>query len=116
MEKGREVAFLSKRQGFVKLAIQQGVDIIPCFAFGQTASYDWWKPGPPIVPLKLVHWVRRPRSESQSGKVGSSTWHGWGLEMHNHRLLLISIPDVCTSETPVLQKLSACIGPMIKSI
>lgn len=58
MEKGREVAFLSKRQGFVKLAIQQGVDIIPCFAFGQTASYDWWKPGPPIVPLKLVHWVR----------------------------------------------------------
>lgn len=57
MEKGREVAFLSRRQGFIKLAIQQGADIIPCFAFGQTSSYNWVKPGPPVLPRQFIHWV-----------------------------------------------------------
>ncbi len=57
MEKGREVAFLRQRHGFVKLAMQQGVSIVPCFAFGQSSSYAWWKPGPPFVPKHLIQKV-----------------------------------------------------------
>lgn len=43
LEKGKEVVYLTKRHGFVRLAIQQGAPIIPVFAFGQTATYNYWK-------------------------------------------------------------------------
>ncbi|CAI5527743.1 unnamed protein product [Closterium sp. Naga37s-1] len=44
MAPGREVAFVRKRFGFIRLALEQGVPVVPCFVFGQTTAYHWWKP------------------------------------------------------------------------
>ncbi|GJP42891.1 hypothetical protein CLOM_g13215 [Closterium sp. NIES-68] len=45
MAPGKEVAFVRSRFGFIRLALEQGVPVVPCFIFGQTAAYRWWKPG-----------------------------------------------------------------------
>ena len=39
MKTGVEVVYLKERYGFVKLAIQMGVPLVPVFAFGQTQAY-----------------------------------------------------------------------------
>ncbi|KAK9844912.1 hypothetical protein WJX74_008604 [Apatococcus lobatus] len=114
MEKGREVAFLSKRQGFVKLAIQQGVDIIPCFAFGQTASYDWWKPGPPIVPLKFVHWVSR-----SLGYIPLLIWGVMGSPIPKQvpmRLFLGAPIPVTQSNTPLQSEIDETLQKFIEAM
>ncbi|GJP54118.1 hypothetical protein CLOM_g13223 [Closterium sp. NIES-68] len=45
MAPGKEVAFVRSRFGFIRLALEQGVPVVPCFVFGQTTAYHWWKPG-----------------------------------------------------------------------
>lgn len=45
MENDHEcVLFLKSRLGFVKLAMQQGVPIIPVFSFGLAGTFDCWLP------------------------------------------------------------------------
>ncbi|CAI5535661.1 unnamed protein product [Closterium sp. Naga37s-1] len=44
MAPGKEVVFVRQRFGFIRLALQHGVPLLPCFAFGQTSAYRWWRP------------------------------------------------------------------------
>lgn len=41
-----ERLFLSKRKGFIKLALQQNVDIVPAYLFGNTSVLSVWTWGP----------------------------------------------------------------------
>lgn len=59
MQKGIEVAYLTRRHGFVRLAMRKGVPLVPAFAFGQTATYNYWKVGPPLAPTSFINWVAR---------------------------------------------------------
>ncbi|CAI5498975.1 unnamed protein product [Closterium sp. Naga37s-1] len=44
MAPGKEVVFIRQRFGFIRLALQHGAPVLPCFVFGQTSAYRWWKP------------------------------------------------------------------------
>jgi len=44
MERDKEVVFLNKRRGFIRMAISAGAPLVPVFIFGQRETYYWWKP------------------------------------------------------------------------
>ena len=48
------VAFLNKRKGFVKLALEHDVPLCPSVGIGQTATLDFYIPGPPLFSHKAV--------------------------------------------------------------
>ncbi len=78
MEHGKEVVYLSTRTGFVRLAVKHGAPLVPVFAFGQTRTYDWVRPGPPLVPNWLVERVSRTFGAvpiGMFGRYGSSMPH-----------------------------------------
>ncbi|GAQ78598.1 2-acylglycerol O-acyltransferase 2 [Klebsormidium nitens] len=44
MERDKEVVFLNKRRGFIRMAIAAGAPLVPVFIFGQRETYHWWRP------------------------------------------------------------------------
>nr|XP_007156273.1 hypothetical protein PHAVU_003G272600g [Phaseolus vulgaris]ESW28267.1 hypothetical protein PHAVU_003G272600g [Phaseolus vulgaris] len=54
LEAGSEIVFLKERRGFVRIAMEMGVPLVPVFCFGQTNSFKWWK-----VPGKLIQKLAR---------------------------------------------------------
>ncbi|MEW5301864.1 MAG: hypothetical protein WDW36_004693 [Sanguina aurantia] len=54
-----EVAYLTRRRGFARMALRHGAPLAPVFAFGQTATYTWMRPGSPYVPDAWVSAVSR---------------------------------------------------------
>lgn len=90
-------------QGFVRMAIQHGAALVPIFAFGQAASFTWYRPGPPYVPRKLVEWVSR--------KAGALLFSMHGRSQRPHccsALLMMS-----SSSLPVPVQLCAGAVPLI---
>jgi len=39
-ERGRHIAYVLARKGFIRLAIQHGTPIVPCYNFGEGELYD----------------------------------------------------------------------------
>ena len=47
--------FLKKRKGFIKIALETGSPIVPCYAFGLMGSYSFWVPkGRVIAKLSRI--------------------------------------------------------------
>jgi 2-acylglycerol O-acyltransferase 2 len=63
MQKDSETAFLKKRKGFIRVAMQCGSPIVPCFAFGQGGTYSWYRPGPPLLSEGFVQAMSRRMGE-----------------------------------------------------
>eukprot|EP00882_Tetradesmus_deserticola_P003021 GHRQ01003207.1.p1 GENE.GHRQ01003207.1~~GHRQ01003207.1.p1 ORF type:complete len:330 (+),score=99.67 GHRQ01003207.1:30-1019(+) len=59
MQKDSETAFLKKRKGFIRMAMQCGSAVVPCFAFGQSGTYHWYRPGPPLLSEASVQAASR---------------------------------------------------------
>lgn len=77
MQEGKEVVFLRKRRGFVRLALQTGSPLVPVFAFGQTPHYTYSRP---FIdwPKKVVPTSAHPisRLARQIGYLPMVAW-GW---------------------------------------
>lgn len=75
MKPGTEVAYLRKRHGFVRLALESGAPLVPVFAFGQSDLFSYVRP--------LLDWPKGwiPRSlwSRMARRIGYAPMIVWGL-------------------------------------
>lgn len=67
MKHGEEALYLSRRTGFIKMAMQHHAAVVPAFAFGQTEMYSWIKPGalqPLQLPEQRLHTLRQAMAQA----------------------------------------------------
>ena len=80
MQRGMEVAYLRKRRGFVRVALEHGAPLVPVFAFGQSDLFRYCRPfldfPRGLVPRKM--WGRVAR---RIGFAPMLVWGVWGLPM-----------------------------------
>ncbi|GBF96718.1 diacylglycerol acyltransferase type 2 [Raphidocelis subcapitata] len=82
---GSEVAFVRSRKGFIRMAMQCGADVVPVFAFGQSQTYKWLRPGPPLVPAAAVAALSR-----KIGMVPLALLGRWGSPVpHRSRMTVV---------------------------
>jgi len=74
MEYGVEVAYLRRRLGFVRLAMQLGVPIVPVFGAGQSKLYSYWRP----FYDSPKGWISRKRWSAIARKIGFVPMVIWG--------------------------------------
>lgn len=84
MKKGQEVMYLTKRTGFVRIALNHGAHLLPCFAFGQSGTYSWLRPGPPLIPNMVVETVRK-----WLGFIPLIMWGRWGTTIPHKVPMLV---------------------------
>ena len=53
----KEVLFLRKRYGFVRLGLEHGAPLVPVFAFGQTRVYSWMRLPFAAKIARKIGWV-----------------------------------------------------------
>ena len=86
MAPGTEVAYLRKRHGFVKLALEHGAPLVPVFAFGQSGMFSYCRPfldfPRNVVSLRVFGKVAR-----RIGFAPMMVWGVWGTPMP-HRVPL----------------------------
>jgi len=84
---GVEVAYLTRRRGFVRLALRSGADaIVPAFAFGQSHAFSWLRPGPPLFSRALVARVAR-----SMGAVPLAIWGRGGTPAPRRRPMVVVV-------------------------
>lgn len=59
MQPGCETVFLRRRKGFIRVAMQNASPVVPCFAFGQSATFKWYRLGPPLLSDTAVQALSR---------------------------------------------------------
>ena len=71
---------LSQRKGFVKMAIEAGATLVPCFVFGETETYNQSGPGVNKKPKKIQNclaWISgnfKTVWQGESGELKTVCW------------------------------------------
>ena len=55
--RGKDCIYLKNRKGFIKLAIQTGVSLVPMYAFGEDECYN--TPTEGSMLMRIVHWIQK---------------------------------------------------------
>lgn len=118
MRAGTEVAYLKRRQGFVRLALQHGVPLVPVFAFGQSNLYGYirlffdFPRG--VVPRSA--WARFTR---RIGFVPMFVWGRWGTAIPRREPLIIVVGapiEVPHTPEPSMELVEEYLGKFIHAL
>ena len=67
IDEEKEVIKLRGRKGFVRLAVEAGADLVPCYHFGNSMLFRWG-------PKFLEPYARWAQGKDASGVLGTGFW------------------------------------------